>query len=263
MNDSRKHDVEDVRGYWDSHLNLTQFLGSGEIAPGSEAFWGSLEESLARYAYKPRLLERFARDCGGGKLLEVGCGLGLELARLGELGFDVTGVDLAPQAVELCNAYLRRRGVRGRALVQNAESLEFQDASFDAVYSSGVLQHTPDIERAIGEIFRVLRPGGRILVILYHRRSWFQLLRRLSRVNVEFEAGDAPIVNAYTREELRRLFARFRDVRVETEYYRPEPTNRRGALAFLFNRVFVPAFRSLPEQLVRRYGWHLVLTGSR
>jgi ubiquinone/menaquinone biosynthesis C-methylase UbiE len=258
-----KRTIEDVRQYWDSHLNLTQFLPSEEVEVGSEAFWRHLEGSMDRYAYKQRVLERFAAQCGGGKLVEIGCGLGLELARLGRLGFDVTGVDLAPNAIDLCNAYLRRQGVSGRAVVQNAESLEFPDESFEAVYSSGVIQHTPNIDRAIGEIWRVLKPDGRILIILYHRRSWFYLLQRLSGTNIEFEGGDAPIINAYTRDELRRLFARFQDLQVETEYFYPKPTRRRGGLALFYNRVFVPVMSWLPEGAVQRYGWHLVLTGRK
>jgi ubiquinone/menaquinone biosynthesis C-methylase UbiE len=259
-----KQELEDVREYWDSHLNLTQFLPSEDIEIGSDAFWSHLEGSMDRYAYKQAVLERFAASCGGGgKLLEIGCGLGLELARLGELGFDVTGADLAPNAVELCNAYLRRKGLSGHAEVQNAESLTFPDESFDAVYSSGVIQHTPSIEKAIAEIWRVLRPGGRILVILYHRHSWFHLLQSLSGTNVEFESGDAPIVNSYTRNELRQLFSRFRDLEVETEYYHPKPTRRPGAAAVHYNRVFVPVMGALPASAVRRFGWHLVLTGRK
>lgn len=258
-----KNTIDDVQQYWDSHLNLTQFLAAEDVEVGSDAFWQHLERSVARNDYKQGALERFAASCGGGKLLEIGSGLGLELARLGKLGFDVTGVDLAPNAVALCNRYLERQGVNGRAVVQNAEALEFGDQSFDAVYSSGVIQHTPDIERAIAEIDRVLKPGGRILIILYHRHSWFYLLQRLSGTNVEFEGEDAPIVNAYTRSELRRLFARFRDLEVDTEYVYPQSTTRRGTLATLYNRVFVPAMGLLPEGAVRRYGWHLVLTGRK
>jgi SAM-dependent methyltransferase len=258
-----KPEIDDVRQYWDSHLNLTQFLPSQDVEVGSDVFWSHLERSMDRYAYKQRVLERFAEQCGGGKLLEIGSGLGLELSQLAELGFDVTGADLAPNAVELANSYLKRRGLPGRAMVQNAESLDLAEGSFDAVYSSGVIQHTPNIEKAIAEIYRVLAPGGRILIILYHRRSWFYLLQRLSGTNVEFASDDAPIINAYTRDELRRLFSRFRDIAVDTEYFRPKATTRGGAMALLYNRIFVPVMGALPEAWVRRYGWHLVLTGRK
>lgn len=255
--------IEDVRNYWNSHLNLTQFLGDKDLEPGSDRFFEEIERSFDRYGYKDQVFRDFAKGSAGQKLLEIGCGLGIELGRLGQLGFDVTGVDLAPQAVELANANLRRKGVTGRAMAANAESLEFEDAAFDAVYSSGVLQHTPDMEQAIAEIHRVLKPGGRILIVLYHRRSWFYLLHRLARQNIEFDDEDAPIINAYTKAELRRLFSAFEEVSVACEYYRPEPTGRTGFKAALFNGVFVPVMRALPAAWVRNFGWHLVLTGRK
>jgi ubiquinone/menaquinone biosynthesis C-methylase UbiE len=255
--------LDAVRDYWDSHLNLTQFLDVDEVDVGSDEFFRRLRETLTRYDYKERVLRDFSPDAPGEKLLEVGCGLGVELAELGRLGFDVTGIDLAPSAVQVCNEYLEREGIRGRARAMNAERLEFPDDSFDAAYSSGVLQHTPEIDRAISELWRVLKPGGRILIILYHRRSWFYLLHRLSGASVEFDSDDAPIVNSYTRNELETLFSRFRDLQIECEYYRPLPTRRRGVLPFVYNRVFVPAARAMPDAVIRRFGWHLVLTGRK
>ena len=255
--------LDDVRNYWNTHLNLTQFLGDKDLEPGSDRFFEEIERSFDRYGYKDRVFRDFAQGSAGKTLLEIGCGLGIELGRLGELGFDVTGLDLAPNAVELANVNLKRKGVTGRAVVGNAESLQFDDAAFDAVYSSGVLQHTPDMDRAIAEIRRVLKPGGRILIVLYHRHSWFYLLHRLSGQNIEFDDEDAPIINAYTKSELRRLFSAFEDVSITCEYYRPERTGRSGIKAALYNHVFVPVMGALPQPLVRNFGWHLVLTGNK
>lgn len=264
MNDpTARSSLEEVRRYWDSHLNLTQFLDVDEVAVGSDEFYVRLGETLTRYEYKGRVLREFARGSAGEKLLEIGCGLGTELAELGRLGFDVTGIDLAPSAVRVCDEHLARNGIAGEARAMNAESLDFPDRTFDAVYSSGVLQHTPDIDRAIAEIRRVLKPGGRILIILYHRHSWFYLLHRLSGANVEFDSDDAPIVNSYTKNELRQLFASFRDLAIESEYYRPLPTRRHGVLPLVYNRVFVPAARMVPRAAIQRFGWHLVLSARK
>jgi ubiquinone/menaquinone biosynthesis C-methylase UbiE len=256
------HSIEDVRQYWDSHLNLTQFLDSN-IEVGSDEFYRLLESTLDRYEYKRSLLENFAQRKNGQKLLEIGSGLGLELGLLGQLGFDVTGIDLAPTAVDVCNDYLKSRGVHGRAMVQNAEQLELSDSYFDVVYTSGVIQHTPNIDRAIAEIWRVLKPGGEILVILYHRRSWFYMLHKLGGYNIEFASDDAPIINAYTRKDLKNLFTRFSNIQIDCEYYYPERTNRSGVLASLYNGLFVPGMKILPEALVRNFGWHLVLRASK
>ena len=256
-----------VREYWDRHLNCTQFLARspvGDPEPGSEKFFAALEQVFEQYPYKDRLFQELASLVGGEKrLLEIGCGLGIELGKLARLGFEVTGVDLAPNAVAMANRYLQQRSISGLTQVGNAEALDFPDECFDAVYSSGVLHHTPDIEGAIGEIWRVLRPKGRILIVLYHRRSWFYILHRFSNVNVEFDDSDAPVINAYTEQELRSLFGRFESLTVEFEYYRPNPTQRRGFMAGCYNHIFVPIMRATPRRFAQRFGWHAVLTGTK
>src|SRR5688572_30957988 len=152
------HSIDTIREYWNSHLNLTQFFDTKGITVGSEDFYHVIEQHIRdRHAYKHKLLRDFSSGCQGKKLLEVGCGLGVELAWLGKFGFDVTGIDLAPAAVERAADHLRRLKINGRTVVQNVEQMEFADESFDAIYSSGVLQHTPDIKRAISEMIRVLR----------------------------------------------------------------------------------------------------------
>ena len=255
--------IDNVRQYWESHLNLTQFITNTKVEVGSDEFFRLLGQSLHRYEYKIPLLKGLADGRKGQTLLEVGCGLGLELAYLGALGFQVTGIDLAPKAVEVANGYLAKKGIAGNAFVANAEKLDFPDESCDVVYSSGVLQHTPQIDRAIAEIWRVLKPGGRILIILYHRRSWFYLLHRLSGVNVEFQSDDAPIVNAYTRRELQALFSKFRDIQINCEYYRPICTVRGGILATLYNGIFVRMMNAMPNKLIKPFGWHLVLSAGK
>jgi ubiquinone/menaquinone biosynthesis C-methylase UbiE len=235
-----------------------------EVGIDSDEFYREVENAITkRHGYKVKLLEDFAQGCEDKRLLEVGCGLGVELGRLGKLGFDVTGIDLAPKAVEMAETYLRKLGLRGKAMVQDAEQMDFPDESFDAIYSSGVLQHTSDIKRAIREMLRVLRPGGKMLVVLYHRRSWFHLLHKLTGVNIEFDDRDAPIINAYTRGEAKDLFSGLREVRISCEYYYPHVTNRPGLLAMMFNYLFVPATKLVPRNFIRRFGWHLVITGVK
>jgi len=261
---STTRSIDKVRAYWNSHLNLTQFIDYQNDALDSENFYAVVEQHVrVRHAYKETLLRNFAMDCQGQTLLEVGCGLGLELAWLGKLGFDVTGIDLAPAAVKLASDHLRRLSINGRAMVQNVEQLEFADASFDAVYSSGVLHHTPDIRRAIAEILRVLKPGGKLLVILYHRHSWLYLLHKLTGVNIEFGDEDAPIIHVYTKKQVRSLFQGLRNTAVAVEYAYPMPTVKRGFLPFFYNRAFVPASRMIPAAMMRPLGWHLVVSGVK
>jgi SAM-dependent methyltransferase len=259
-------DLDSVKRYWESHLNCTQFLGGNllnERDIGTDEFFYKIEASFDRYKYKIGYFERLAAECGKGDLLEVGCGLGVELGLLSGLGFKVVGVDLAPAAVTLANEYLRIKELPGHAVVGNAEDLQFESESFDAIYSSGVLHHTPDIERAIAEIYRVLKNGGRILIVLYHRRSWFYLLHRLTGIHIEFEDEDAPIINAYAISEVKDMFARFRNLSITCEYFQPERTHRKGVFPLAFNSILVPLMRVAPVKITRPFGWHLVIQATK
>ena len=108
----------------------------------------------------------------GQDVLEIGVGLGTDFIRFARAGARATGVDLTAEAVQSVQARLALEGLEATVLQADAERLPFPDAAFDRVYSWGVLHHTPDTERAVREAIRVLRPGGRLCLMLYGRRSW-------------------------------------------------------------------------------------------
>src|SRR5581483_1576550 len=89
------------------------------------------------------------------------------------------------------------------------EQLDFPDETFDVVYSHGVLHHTPDIQAALREVHRVLKPGGRAIVMLYHRGSYnyqigIRVLRRAGAGLLRSESG-IKIVNRLTGEPIDSL----------------------------------------------------------
>jgi ubiquinone/menaquinone biosynthesis C-methylase UbiE len=142
-------------------------------------------------------------------VLEVGCGLGTDAAKFARGGARYTGVDLTERSIKLARQRFGQEGLAGHFQIADAEQLPFPDASFDLVYSHGVLHHTPDIEAAIGEIRRVLRPGGRAMVMLYHRRSFnyyvnIMLLRRAGIRLLAFDWGPA-LIHRITGEDVDRL----------------------------------------------------------
>lgn len=93
-------------------------------------------------------------------VLEVGCGPGLLAERLRlEHGVLVKALDISERMVELA----RERGVE--AVAGDVQSLPFEDESFDAVLAAWMLYHVPDIDLGVREIWRVLRPGGRLLAV--------------------------------------------------------------------------------------------------
>ena len=107
----------------------------------------------------------------------------------------------------MARQHLKVYDLEGEAFQGNAEQLEFSDASFDVAYSCGVLQHTPHIQRAVDEIHRVISSRGMAVVVVYYRYSWFNLVSKLGRANVEFEDQDPPIINKYSKGELRKIFS--------------------------------------------------------
>ncbi len=108
----------------------------------------------------------------GKRLLEVGCGTGLVLAKLAPHAAEAVGVDLSPAMLE----HARARGLTVHE--GSATALPFGDGSFDVVCSFKVLAHVPQIEVALSEVARVLRPGGIAVLEFYNRRS----LRYLARL---------------------------------------------------------------------------------
>ena len=137
---------------------------------------------------------------GDARVLEVGCGTGAMAQRIHELpGVTLVATDFSPRFVELTAA----RGVDARQA--DICYLPFDDASFDVVFAGWMLYHVRDIERALNEVRRVLRPGGTFVAVTNGRDHLADLRR---------EAGGRPEVTGFSSETgesvLRR---RFDDVR--------------------------------------------------
>jgi len=134
------------------------------------------------------------------QVLEVGCGWGQLAARVAaELAAEVVAIDLSPRMVELA----KQRGVDAR--VGDAQELPFEDAEFDCVAANWMLYHVPDLDRALAEFARVLRPGGRLVAATNGLRHLEELWSLVGR-----NRADEPVrFFAETGEPyLRRHFAR-------------------------------------------------------
>jgi len=109
-----------------------------------------------------------------GPILDLGCGVGRHLVFFAALGYDVTGIDVSPQALEASAAWLAREGLAAALEVASVDSIPLPDAHFDAVISHGVLDHVTlaEAHAALGEVRRVLRPGGLLHLSLRMRGSF-------------------------------------------------------------------------------------------
>src|SRR5687768_13123153 len=149
-----------VQAFWDEASCGEALYLAGDSRDDYE------KQSRARYEIEPYILEfgEFSRWTSK-DVLEIGVGLGADHALLAQNGARLWGIDLTPRAVSHTRRRLDVLNLESHLQVADAEALPFSDQSFDLVYSWGVLHHSPDTQRAINEVFRVLRPGGEAKVM--------------------------------------------------------------------------------------------------
>ena len=231
-----------------------------DLREGSPAFFESVDRG--RYVeYAPWLpkLVRFDRFAGS-RVLEVGCGMGTDLFQFAKAGADVTGIDLVPRHLAIARSRFQLAAEPARFVLADAEDLPFERGSFDVAYSFGVLHHTPNIRRAVAEIHRVLRPGGRAIVAVYNLLSFNfvatlvataqegrlfrqSFARTLSRI--EGATAATPLVQVHTWWQLRGLLGEFREAQLVSRHVD-------GPLAA---KMIPPGMRPFVD---RHFGWYLV-----
>lgn len=244
--------IAQIAAYWDEHIHD---LSVTTYPVGTPEFFRQLDEyRYGKLSYLPRLVD-FA-SYPERNLLEVGCGVGIDLVRFARGGARVTGIDLSKTAIELAWKNLEQNGQSAELHVMNGECMQFTDNTFDVVYVHGVLQYTADIEKMIGEIHRVLKPGGQAILMIYNKHSWLSLLRKMTQVPLEHE--DAPVLRKASINEFRQLLRRFQSYQIVPERFPVQTRLHSGWKAHLFNRVFVGAFNLMPRSWVRSLGWHLM-----
>jgi glycosyltransferase involved in cell wall biosynthesis/SAM-dependent methyltransferase len=168
----------DIAGFWESHPCGDEMIGGlvERYREDFSTFFAAYDE--ARYkleSHIPACLD--ALGVGGKKVLEIGLGQGAESEQLIRRGARWTGLDLTDESVRRVQIRLELRNLEYDEIWHgSATHIPAADGSFDLVFSHGVLHHVPDILTAQAEIHRVLRPGGRLVVMLYARRSLNYLL---------------------------------------------------------------------------------------
>ena len=163
-----KPSLTSVHSFWNTEACGTHFV---EKSTDERDFFEKYREHRFRTEWHIPLLVPFAEGKRK-KVLEIGTGNGADGVMFALNGAIYTGVDLTEAALEASRKHFELLGLSGVFQKENAEHLSFSDESFDMVYSHGVLHHTPHPQAAIDEVYRVLRPGGRATVMLYHKHSF-------------------------------------------------------------------------------------------
>jgi ubiquinone/menaquinone biosynthesis C-methylase UbiE len=213
-----------VHDYWNAGVCNAE----DGIAPKyTREYFDQIER--ARYSTQPEIFSfaQFTR-AHGLKVLEIGVGAGTDFLQWVRAGAHAYGVDLTEAAVEHTKRRLEVYGLKSEEVrVADAEALPYRSDSFDLVYSWGVIHHSPDTNRALSELVRVCRSGGRLKVMVYHRhsllayRTWirFALLRAHPERSLAWALAhhvESAGTKGYTVSEARRMLRRLpvKDVRV-------------------------------------------------
>ena len=229
--DNRRIDVADrddlrasVEAFWDA-------ISCGEVyADGEDVCERLRVQARKRGALEP-YIPAFARfpDGAGRDVLEIGVGMGADHAEWARVGpRSLSGIDLTPRAVDHTRVRLHCERLTSDLRVADAESLPYADASFDIVYSWGVLHHSPDTPRALGEVHRVLRPGGVARIMIYHKWSlvgymlWLRYALAAGKptrslADVYANHLESPGTKAYTMHEARAMLGAFTIVNVRRQ----------------------------------------------
>jgi len=209
---------------------------------------------------------RFA-DFRGKKVLDLGCGAGIDSVEFARHGAIVTSLDFSKTAVRLTKELFEEAGVRGHVVLGDAENLRFPDESFDCVYSFGVLHHIPDVRPVLMEIVRVLKRHGTFMGMVYNSDSLMHAMLLLRACNVREKYLGVSIEDLagrmtervfgvdysklYTKGEAMELFSQyFVNVTVET-HYNVIDTDCRRKLKFDL------------EDKNADFGWHLTIRGEK
>jgi len=264
---------DDVRNYWNRY-------SCGEImAVGTTPEEGIATAARQRYRLEPYIREFADFPAARGRdVLEIGVGMGADHREWAQHSPRLlAGIDLTPRAIDFTQRSLAMDGLNSLLQLGDAENLPFADATFDIVYSWGVLHHSPETPAAVHEVWRVLKPGGRAKVMIYHRWSivglmlWCRyalLAGKPWRGLAEIYAAhlESPGTKAYSRAEAAAMFADFAAVRIDVQLNHGDLLQ--GAVGQRHRGRLLTVAKSLwPRWLIRKVfpglGLYLLITAEK
>jgi ubiquinone/menaquinone biosynthesis C-methylase UbiE len=244
----------EVREFWERHPCGAEYVDAATPYLSPKFFDDSARIRYKYHYHIPRDIKILSKLKPGGKALEIGVGIGCDTELLIRNGFEVSGIDLTDAAAEATKARLKHHGLSADVKQGDAENLPFPDKNFDVVYSFGVLHHSPDTQKTLDEVHRVLKPGGLALIMLYHKDSlnyWAHVI-----TNTQYDGfGDdrCPVERSYTKSEVQNMFQKFSTIDPKPDYL----------FGTGWGRVnwFAPEFIKRP--IGKYFGWHLMIWATK
>ena len=210
------------------------------------------EKRLFRYGLQDYMeVEfQFSRHIGK-RVLEIGCGAGIDACEFARYGAHVIATDFAKNCVYITRNHFEEGGLEGKFVVCDGAHLPLRNNSVDIVYAFGVIQHMPLLFPPLGEIHRVLSHGGMFLGMVYNRNSLLYGFSKSMNISSE-RRKNVPIVKAFTPDFIKDLFENFfHDVYVRTRYNVVDLPDKRKVKFWL---------ESAEEE---KYGWHIIVEGIK
>jgi ubiquinone/menaquinone biosynthesis C-methylase UbiE len=193
---------------------------------------------------------RLARPAKGEKVLDIGTGTANYLLELARLGLDCAGLDVGSGMLLRAREKAAREALSLKLCVAKAEALPFKTARFDLVLSVTAFEFFTDPARAVAEMCRVCRPGGRIVVGVLNKWSLWAVRRRVLSWFQETVFTDCRF---YSYPEMKRLFGS-----VEWGTAAFAPPGLPACLISLFN-----CMEPCLQRLAKPFGAYLVVAQKR
>ena len=196
----------DIKQFWNENpvgSNFVDYEQNQLFYEKYDAFWyrteGHILDELDKIDFKDKTV------------LEIGLGQGADSMQIIKRGAIYHGIDLTDESVRRVKERFRFFNLPYRDVsIANAISIPYNDNYFDIVYSHGVIHHSPDIEKITAEIYRVLKPGGKAVIMLYHKNSFnyyisIAFFRRIGLLLLMVFPFLAKLVSKLTGESIERI----------------------------------------------------------
>lgn len=248
-----------IKDYWETKSPQTWY---SDKKYGSLEWFNELE--YKRYNVYYKYFKEFSefKHHSGERVLEIGVGMGTDTVQFAKNGAKVYGIDLTEHSIEMTKKNFKLHLLPlyplGRLKVADAENLPYPNNSFDLVYSIGTIHHTPDTQKAIKEIHRVLKPEGKAIVLIY-ARGWKHYFKRIfihgilfgklrhgysNLINKQTEVhGNSPLTYVYKKKEVKKMFGCFGEVEMRRyrlgEYFDYAPYKTKKLPQFIVNLCYL------------------------
>ena len=241
----------------------------------TKEYFEEIEEH--RYSSHPWINEAIdSFNLKGKDVLEIGFGMGTDHLNMARRGGNMNGIDLTRRHLDITKTRLELYGLKSNLINGDAENLPYNDNTFDFIYSLGVIHHSPDTEKIISEINRVLKPGGKCYVAVYHKNSVFfwwsvfivnylirggwkkrTLKQQISLVEYP-GTNENLVIKLYKKNEFDKLFDKF--YKKESHIKHLIPTDLEYISGIFSHKNKPTKFLTL---MGNKFGWYVVVEATK